>query len=84
MCIYIAHENCITLHLYSSCHIKEKRAEFFFFIYFFFFCFLVRNENIKKIWCLYVRSKKGFLEFSTAKQLNNIRNTCEYCDLLEL
>ena len=35
--ICIAHKNCIILHLYTSCHIKEKCLEFLFFIIFFLF-----------------------------------------------
>ena len=37
VCICIVHKNCIILHFYNSCHIKEKCVEFFFFIIFFFF-----------------------------------------------
>ena len=58
----------IVLHFISVVHvILKKSAQNFSFFFFSFFCFLVRNENIKKIWCLDVTSKKGFLEFSTAK-----------------
>ena len=28
---YFLHKNCIILHFYSSCHIKEKCVEFLFF-----------------------------------------------------
>ena len=39
----IAHENCIRLHFYTSCHIKERCLDFFFFfIAFFFFCSLCK------------------------------------------
>ena len=31
ICIRIVHKSCIMLHFYSSCHIKEKCAEFLFF-----------------------------------------------------
>ena len=47
ICICIVHKNCIILHFYTSCRIREKCVEFFFFHYFFLFCSLVRNENIK-------------------------------------
>ena len=30
ICICIVHENCIILHFYASCHIKEKCLECFF------------------------------------------------------
>ena len=33
----IVHKNCIRLHFYTSCHIKERCEEFFFFFLFFFF-----------------------------------------------
>ena len=47
ICICIKHINCIILHFYTSCHIKEKWVEFFFFL-FFSFCSLVRNKNVKR------------------------------------
>ena len=85
MCICIAHKNCIILHFYTSCHIKEKSAEFCFLKL---FCSSVKNENTKKNWFLYITSNKSFLEIPQLKQ--RIRytckycNTCKYCDLLEL
>ena len=45
--ICIVHKNCIILHFYTTCHIKEKRTEFFFFIIL--SCSLVRNKNIKRL-----------------------------------
>ena len=54
-------QNCIILHFYTSCHIKEKCEIFAFWIFFF---SLVTNENT---WFLYVASNKVFLEFSTTK-----------------
>ena len=58
--IYIVHKNCIILHFYTSCHIKEKCVEFFIFVIFFFFA--------KKTWLLYVTSNNYFLNFSQLKQ----------------
>ena len=46
---------------------KRKMCGIFPFYYLFLFCSLVRNENIKKTWFLYVKSNKGLLKFSTAK-----------------
>ena len=43
ICICILHRNCIILHFYNSCHIKEKCGIFFS------FCSLVRNENTKRL-----------------------------------
>ena len=36
VCICIVHKNCIILHFYTSCLIKEKLLEFFFLIFYFF------------------------------------------------
>ena len=36
ICICIVHKNCIILHFYTSCHIKEKCVEFILFIITFF------------------------------------------------
>ena len=35
--VCIVHKNCIMLHVYTSCHIKEKRVDFPFFETFWFF-----------------------------------------------
>ena len=48
ICICIVHKNCIRLHFYPLCHIKEKGVEFLFIIIIFLFCSLVRKENIKR------------------------------------
>ena len=45
LCICIVHKNCIILHFYTSCHIKEKCVEFLLFETFY---SLVGNENIKR------------------------------------
>ena len=45
MCICIVHKNCIILHFYTSCHIKEKCVEFSLFETFY---SLAGNENIKR------------------------------------
>ena len=37
ICICIVHKNCIILHFYTSCDIKEKCAEFLFLDIFLFF-----------------------------------------------
>ena len=83
MCICIVHKNCIVLHFYTSCHIKEKRWKFCFF-----FCSLVRNENIKRASFYPVQQVQQairvFSNFPQLKQLNKIKNPCQYCDLLEL
>ena len=41
ICICIVHKNCIIIHFYTSCHIKEKCVEFFFFL----FCSSVRTRR---------------------------------------
>ena len=46
ICICIVHKNCIILHFYTSCRIKEKCAEFLFFLKL--FCSLVKNKNTKR------------------------------------
>ena len=61
ICICIVHKNCVILHFYTSCHIKEKCVKFLLFES---FLILVTNETT---WFLYVTSNKGFLQFSTAK-----------------
>ena len=42
ICICFIHKNCIMLHFYTSCHIKEKCAGFLFFEK---LCSLVKNEK---------------------------------------
>ena len=84
ICVCIVYENCIIFHLYTSCHIKEECVEFFYFYYLLRFCFLLRNESIKRPFFLYVTNKGVFSNFPQLKQVNKIRNTCKYCDLLEL
>ena len=83
VCICIVHKNCIILHFYTSCYIIEKSVEFIF-LWFFSFCFLVTNENIKRPGFYTLHLTRIFSNIPQLKQLNNINNTCEYCDLLEL
>ena len=64
ICICIVHRNCIIL---ISILMSYQRKVWNFSFSFFLFCSLVRIENIKKTWFLYVTSNKGFLKFSTAK-----------------
>ena len=78
----IIHQNCIIRHLYTHAILKKSVWIFFFFLLFL-FCSLIRTKY-KKTWFLYVISDKGFIELSAAKQLNKIRNTCKFCDLLEM
>ena len=65
ICIGIAHRNCVILHFYTSCHVKEKCLEFFFFII---FCYLARNENIKRPSFYSLQVTRAFSSFP---QLNN-------------
>ena len=48
------------------------------------FCSLDRNRNIKTPGFYRLQVTTVFSNFSQLKQLNKIKNTCEYCDLLEL
>ena len=64
ICICIVHRNCIIL---ISILMSYQRKVWNFSFSFFLFCSLVRIENMKKTWFLYVTSNKGFLKFSTAK-----------------
>ena len=48
------------------------------------FCSLVRNENIKRPGFYTLQVTRVFSNFPQLKQLNKIKNTCEYCDPLEL
>ena len=65
ICIGIAHRNCVILHFYTSCHVKEKCLEFFFFII---FGYLARNENIKRPSFYSLQVTRAFSSFP---QLNN-------------
>ena len=81
--ICIVHKSCAILYFYTSCHIKKSVRNL---------CFLkVFYSLVKKAktWFLYVTSNKGFSwilhSYKTwLKQLNKVKNTSEYCDLLEL
>ena len=46
ICICILHKNCIIYHFYTSCHIKEKCAEFLFFLKL--LCSLMKIQNTKR------------------------------------
>ena len=78
----VVHKNCIILHFYTLCYIKEKCAEFFCFLKL--FCSLVKNENTKRPGFYTLLVTRVFSNFPQLKQLNKIKNTCEYWDLPEL
>ena len=78
---YIIHKNCIILNFYNSCRIKEKCVEFWFLKNF--LC-LVKNENTKRPGFCTVLVTGVFSNSIQPEQLNKIKNTCEYCDLLVL
>ena len=54
------------------------------FINFFLFRSCVRNENVKRPGFYTLQITNIFSNFPQLKQLSNIKNMCEYCDLLEL
>ena len=74
----------MVLHFYTSCHIKEKCVECFFVIILFLLSTLVRKENIKRPGFYTLKVTSVLPNFLQLKQLNKIKNTCKYCDLLEL
>ena len=47
-------------------------------------CFLLQNENTRRPGFYTVLVTRVSSNFPQLKQLNKIKNTCEYCDLLEL
>ena len=66
--------------------LKNSGGNFFFLKL---FCFLVKNENTKRPGFYMLLVTRVFLNFPQLKQLNKMKNTCEYviflnCDLLEL
>ena len=63
---------------------KRKMCGIFPFYYLFLFCSLVRNENIKRPGFYTLKVTRVCSNFPQLKQLNKIKNMCEYCDLLEL
>ena len=71
ICKSVVHKNCIILHFYTSCH---------------FYISILRNENIniKRPGFYALQVTRVFSNFLGLKQLNKIKNTCEYCDFLEL
>ena len=79
--LYVCQKKFIILHFYTSSDIKEKRAEFLLFET---FCSLVRNENIKRPGFYTLQVTRVFSNFPYLKQLNKIKNTCEYCHLFDL
>ena len=48
------------------------------------FCSLIKNENIKRLGFYTLHITRVFSYFQQLKQLNKIKNTCKYCDLLEV
>ena len=48
------------------------------------FCSLIKNENIKRLGFYTLQVTRVFSYFQQLKQLNKIKNTCKYCDLLEV
>ena len=63
-------------------HVILKKSVWNFYLLFFFP--LVRNENIKRPGFYTLQVTRVFSNFPRLKQLNKIKDTCEYCDLLEL
>ena len=57
MCKCVADKNCILLHFYTSCHLKEKCVQFLL------FRSLVRNENIKRPGFYMLQVTKVFSNF---------------------
>ena len=49
-----------------------------------FFCSLIKNGNTKRPGFYMLLVTRVFLNFPQLKQLNKMKDTCEYCDLLEL
>ena len=73
-------KSCIILHSYTSCYIKEKCLEFYFCL----FCSFIRNENIKRPDFYTLQVTRVFSNFPQLKKLSKLKNTCEFCDILEL
>ena len=48
------------------------------------FCSLIKNENIKRLGFYTLQVTRVFSYFQQLKQLNKIKNTCKYCDILEV
>ena len=72
------------LHFYTF-RIKEKCVEFFCIIVIVCFsCSLVKDENIKKSGFYTLQVTSVFFNFPQLKQINKIKNRCEYCDPPEL
>ena len=82
MCICMVHENFIRFHLYTSWyHLQEICMEFLLFETFLLFSYKWKYKNPG---FYTVQVTKVFSDFSQLKQLNKIKNTCEYYGLLEL
>ena len=77
--ICIIRKDCITLHFYTPYHIKEKCAVLFCFLKLF---YLLKNENTKRPGFYMLLVTRTFSNFPQLKQLNKIKNMCEYCDIL--
>ena len=82
ICICMVLGNFVRLHLYTSwCHLKEICVEFLLFETFLLFSYKSKYKNPG---FYAVQVTKVFSNFSQLKQLNKIKNTCEYYGLLEL
>ena len=76
----------VVLHFISMFHVILKKGVWSFSLYYFFVLFFLtnRNENIKRPVFYMLQIRRIFSIFPQLKQLNKIKNTCEYCDFLEL
>ena len=73
----------IVLYFISVLHvILKKSVQNFCFLKL--FCSLVKNENTKRPAFYTLLVTRVFSNFPQLKQLNKIKNTCEYCDFLQL
>ena len=80
--VYVSYRKII-LYFISILHvILKKSVRNFCFLKL--FCSLVKNENTKRPGFYTLLVTRVFSNFRQLKQLNKIKNTCEYCDLLEL
>ena len=71
----------ILLHFISKLHVtlKKRVCNFSFLIFFLFYSF----ENIKRSGFYILQITTVLWNFYQLKELNKIKNTCDYCDLLE-
>ena len=81
ICICIRHK--IVLYFIFILHvILKKSVRNFRFLKL--FCSLVKTENTKRPGFYMLLLRRVFLNFPQLKQLNKMKNACEYCDVLEL